>query len=136
MAAENFLQALRQAMSPKAHDAIDNAISSNNRMKFQGGGMVNPRGASILDIIKGIEGADIAGMDPYSRLFLDEAIQVTGQPGSVEDFSGWYPRGVGNRGGLDTPREIFDIARLVSLVGETMGDYETGPSLSKHLGIK
>lgn len=36
MAAENFLQALRQAMSPKAHDAIDNAISSNNRMKFQG----------------------------------------------------------------------------------------------------
>jgi hypothetical protein len=40
MAAENFLQALRQAMSPKAHDAIDNAISSNNRMKFQGGGIV------------------------------------------------------------------------------------------------
>ena len=41
MVAENFLQALQQAMSPKAHDAIDNAMSSNNRMKFQEGGSVS-----------------------------------------------------------------------------------------------
>ena len=139
MPGKNFLESLITEMGPKAHDAINQAIDNNDRMKFEEGGTVAiPRGhsrtASILDIIKGIEEADIS--DPYTRLFLDEAIQVTGQPGSVEDFSDWYPRGVGNRGGLDTFREILDVAKLVNLVGESMGDYETGPSLARRLGIK
>ena len=154
MVAENFLQALRQAMSPKAHDAIDNAMSSNNRMKFQGGGEVNPTTAddyftspeffidrgdnTILDIIKGIEGADIAGMDPYSRLFLDEAIQQTGQErrNYYDDFSDWYTYDNLSNEGIDTRRERYDIAKLVNLVSETMGDYDTGRSLAKRLGFK
>ena len=172
MEAENFLQALTQAMSPKAHDAIDNAISSNNRMKFEGGGKVEEdadfygyddteewyanktysypwspqffidRGdETILDIIKGIEEADIAGMDKYTRAFLDQAIQHTGQFTGykgrldVPDFSSWNPKNDwGPHGGLDTYRENVDVARLVDLVGRTMGDFETGPALAKHLG--
>ena len=97
MEAENFLQALKQAMSPKAHDAIDNAISSNNRMKFQGGGKVDWRAAR--------EGKEI----------FEEEVELT--PWSLEDI-------LSRSTEFQDEESIANIEDIIKLVSQGYGEKE------------
>ena len=52
MPGKNFLESLMTEMGPKAHDAINQAIDNNDRMKFQEGGMVGNIASLLQSLFK------------------------------------------------------------------------------------
>tara|TARA_Y100001973_G_C5196372_1_gene334538 strand:+ start:173 stop:802 length:630 start_codon:yes stop_codon:yes gene_type:complete len=127
MPGKNFLESLMTDMGPKAHDAINQAIDNNDRMKFQEGGMVGNI-VSLLQSLFKKDSEDSVGPGPGLPLDTQsDELKVARALQEIERIDTSVP---GTRYGMleRGPENIFgdDIEMLAKILYDIEGGQEPG----------